>query len=388
MSLLPCQQHQAMAITSFEISVARGETASSDGVHHAFPGRNPRADLDVALWLSNAGPGRTIVVLPTTRELMHAQRTCLLAGWACAHVSDPGLWAHERAAPGLEAPRTLLALAGDPWPGAEAVRRVFYMTGRPSAPKRPARSGAVAWVYTWDPSRALPMTGPELLSGFREPEILPRLIPCRLPGVRIAELFSLLRRVGRLHHHGSSSKGVMTGMGVRGAYTRHCAQLCPVCLAETADRCALPCGHSYCVPCLLRWWSVSDACSCPECRSDHSHRPASALSLTRPEYPEGQVDLGGYLAGLAGPVAVFHSRRVPACVRDYAHFPIRAPTLPPEAALASHVVALSADPEEVSALRARLRNCIRHADLRRLHFHSYIPDECLGVAAAAAPARA
>ncbi|XP_051783953.1 E3 ubiquitin/ISG15 ligase TRIM25-like [Erpetoichthys calabaricus] len=48
---------------------------------------------------------------------------------------------------------------------------------------------------------------------------------------------------------------------------------CSVCLDTLADPVAIPCGHSFCLKCLMDCWDQSQDCSCPQCRHTFTTRP-------------------------------------------------------------------------------------------------------------------
>ncbi|CEP01409.1 hypothetical protein PBRA_002015 [Plasmodiophora brassicae] len=67
-----------------------------------------------------------------------------------------------------------------------------------------------------------------------------------------------------------------TGAGVHGTVAVHDGDIdydnmCPICYTSDCHRTALSCGHRFCEPCLLQWFSQRDelvtALSCPTCRS-------------------------------------------------------------------------------------------------------------------------
>ncbi|XP_061073814.1 finTRIM family, member 86 isoform X2 [Conger conger] len=56
---------------------------------------------------------------------------------------------------------------------------------------------------------------------------------------------------------------------------------CSVCLEVLRDPATLPCGHTYCLPCIQRHWDQGEAkqeYSCPQCRKTFTPRPVLARS--------------------------------------------------------------------------------------------------------------
>ncbi|XP_051783833.1 tripartite motif-containing protein 16-like [Erpetoichthys calabaricus] len=49
---------------------------------------------------------------------------------------------------------------------------------------------------------------------------------------------------------------------------------CSVCLDTLTDPVTIPCGHSFCLKCLMDCWDQSQLCSCPQCRHNFTTRPA------------------------------------------------------------------------------------------------------------------
>uniref|UniRef100_A0A8C4RPM4 Tripartite motif-containing protein 16-like n=1 Tax=Erpetoichthys calabaricus TaxID=27687 RepID=A0A8C4RPM4_ERPCA len=49
---------------------------------------------------------------------------------------------------------------------------------------------------------------------------------------------------------------------------------CSVCLDTLTDPVTIPCGHSFCLKCLMDCWDQSQLCSCPQCRHYFTTRPA------------------------------------------------------------------------------------------------------------------
>lgn len=56
---------------------------------------------------------------------------------------------------------------------------------------------------------------------------------------------------------------------------------CSVCLEVLHDPATLPCGHTYCLPCIQRHWDQGEAkkeYSCPQCRKTFTPRPVLGRS--------------------------------------------------------------------------------------------------------------
>uniref|UniRef100_A0A8C4X2S9 Uncharacterized protein n=1 Tax=Erpetoichthys calabaricus TaxID=27687 RepID=A0A8C4X2S9_ERPCA len=49
---------------------------------------------------------------------------------------------------------------------------------------------------------------------------------------------------------------------------------CSVCLNTLTDPVTIPCGHNFCLNCLMDCWEQSKECSCPQCRHTFTTRPA------------------------------------------------------------------------------------------------------------------
>lgn len=70
---------------------------------------------------------------------------------------------------------------------------------------------------------------------------------------------------------------------------------CPICLETLKDPATLPCGHSYCLPCVQRHWDQTESAGfyeCPQCRQRFNPRPVLARSNVLMEAME-KLRLGG-----------------------------------------------------------------------------------------------
>uniref|UniRef100_A0A8C4TA78 Tripartite motif-containing protein 16-like n=1 Tax=Erpetoichthys calabaricus TaxID=27687 RepID=A0A8C4TA78_ERPCA len=74
---------------------------------------------------------------------------------------------------------------------------------------------------------------------------------------------------------------------------------CSVCLNTLTDPVTIPCGHNFCLNCLMDCWDQSQECSCPQCRHTFTTRPAlqrnsllsevvKKLKKTRLSFPPSQ----------------------------------------------------------------------------------------------------
>ncbi|XP_039609016.1 E3 ubiquitin/ISG15 ligase TRIM25-like [Polypterus senegalus] len=78
---------------------------------------------------------------------------------------------------------------------------------------------------------------------------------------------------------------------------------CSVCLDTLTDPVTTPCGHSFCLKCLMDYWEMSQVCSSPQCRENFSTRPElnrntllneviTKLKKTAPSSPPSQSYAG------------------------------------------------------------------------------------------------
>ncbi|XP_010869378.1 finTRIM family, member 86 isoform X2 [Esox lucius] len=87
--------------------------------------------------------------------------------------------------------------------------------------------------------------------------------------------------------------------------------VCSVCLESLHDPATLPCGHTYCLPCIQAHWDRDEATgqfSCPQCRQVFTPRPSLARSTVLVEAMEKLRRKGiresPYLSVSSGPTSV------------------------------------------------------------------------------------
>ncbi|KAJ3614414.1 hypothetical protein NHX12_017988 [Muraenolepis orangiensis] len=73
---------------------------------------------------------------------------------------------------------------------------------------------------------------------------------------------------------------------------------CPICLEVLVDPVSIPCGHTYCMPCISRYWDQADPTAgtglrCPQCREAFSPRPVLRRNTVLAELLEQVKRRGG-----------------------------------------------------------------------------------------------
>lgn len=82
-------------------------------------------------------------------------------------------------------------------------------------------------------------------------------------------------------HPALTSKKSLCLCSMASAWSEEETFVCSVCLDTLKDPATLPCGHSYCLPCIQSHWDKEGSkggYSCPQCRQAFSPRPSLAKS--------------------------------------------------------------------------------------------------------------
>ncbi|XP_047445795.1 E3 ubiquitin-protein ligase TRIM39 [Mugil cephalus] len=61
---------------------------------------------------------------------------------------------------------------------------------------------------------------------------------------------------------------------------------CSICLDVFTNPSSTPCGHSFCMPCISRYWDGSKVCQCPLCKKTFQKRPDLQINRTLREITE------------------------------------------------------------------------------------------------------
>ncbi|KAM4719172.1 E3 ubiquitin-protein ligase TRIM47-like [Anableps anableps] len=81
-------------------------------------------------------------------------------------------------------------------------------------------------------------------------------------------------------------------MAQRGPKLEQDKLCCSVCLDLMKDPATIPCGHSFCLNCIRKYWDEEQSHSCPQCRQSFSARPALVRSAVLAELLEEKRTTG------------------------------------------------------------------------------------------------
>ncbi|KAM9827396.1 zinc finger protein RFP [Neosynchiropus ocellatus] len=72
---------------------------------------------------------------------------------------------------------------------------------------------------------------------------------------------------------------------------------CSICLEVFTNPSSTPCGHSFCMSCISRYWDGSKTCQCPLCKKTFQKRPDLQINRTLREITEQFRSMQGGLIG-------------------------------------------------------------------------------------------
>ncbi|XP_070785877.1 E3 ubiquitin-protein ligase TRIM39 [Enoplosus armatus] len=75
-------------------------------------------------------------------------------------------------------------------------------------------------------------------------------------------------------------------MSLHGSFLSDEQFLCSICLDVFTNPSSTPCGHSFCMSCISRYWDGSKACQCPLCKKTFQKRPDLQINRTLREITE------------------------------------------------------------------------------------------------------
>ncbi|XP_056156325.1 zinc finger protein RFP [Lampris incognitus] len=75
---------------------------------------------------------------------------------------------------------------------------------------------------------------------------------------------------------------------------------CSICLDVFTNPSSTPCGHSFCMACISRYWDGSKSCQCPLCKKTFQKRPDLQINRTLREITEQFKSMRGVVAGGGG----------------------------------------------------------------------------------------
>ncbi|XP_044038849.1 E3 ubiquitin-protein ligase TRIM39 isoform X2 [Siniperca chuatsi] len=75
-------------------------------------------------------------------------------------------------------------------------------------------------------------------------------------------------------------------MSLHGSFLSDEQFLCSICLDVFTNPSSTPCGHSFCMSCISRYWDGSKVCQCPLCKKTFQKRPDLQINRTLREITE------------------------------------------------------------------------------------------------------
>ncbi|XP_034020573.1 E3 ubiquitin-protein ligase TRIM39 isoform X2 [Thalassophryne amazonica] len=82
-------------------------------------------------------------------------------------------------------------------------------------------------------------------------------------------------------------------MALYGSFLSDEQFLCSICLDVFTNPSTTPCGHSFCLSCITKYWDGSKVCQCPLCKKTFQKRPELQISRTLREITEQVRPLKG-----------------------------------------------------------------------------------------------
>ncbi|XP_061566656.1 E3 ubiquitin-protein ligase TRIM7 [Cololabis saira] len=87
-------------------------------------------------------------------------------------------------------------------------------------------------------------------------------------------------------------------MSLQGSFLTDDQFLCSICLEVFTNPCSTPCGHSFCMACISRYWDGTKVTQCPLCKKTFQKRPDLQVNRTLREITEQFKSMtGGEVSG-------------------------------------------------------------------------------------------